>query len=231
MRFDGKSGVKGYDPEKYLATYEGAEGDTPQEKINALRRENYAAHKDEINAQKRAAYAERQKQFANGKNHGILKSGSGEMTIHSIDSPIEQRNTGKGKPAAITHYDVELNNRQQRLLEKLPEFDSRVTVPKDDVSMIDLSALTAKTGDEFALFTKQGERLVIRGNGTKVQITLEDAKRLAEQGYTWSGHTHPGVDFNCLQASPGDMQILKCFQQDCSSIYNSLGERLEFWKE
>lgn len=59
VRFDGKSGVKGYDPEKYLAMYEGAEGDTPQEKINAMRRENYAAHKEEINAQKRAAYAER----------------------------------------------------------------------------------------------------------------------------------------------------------------------------
>ena len=59
VRFDGKGGVAGYDPEKYLRIYEGAEGDTPREKINALRRENYAEHKEEINAQKRAAYAER----------------------------------------------------------------------------------------------------------------------------------------------------------------------------
>lgn len=59
IRFDGKGGVAGYDPEKYLRMYEGAEGDTPREKINALRRENYAEHKEEINAQKRAAYAER----------------------------------------------------------------------------------------------------------------------------------------------------------------------------
>ncbi len=59
IRFDGKGGVAGYDPEKYLRMYEGAEGDTPREKINAMRRENYAEHKEEINAQKRAAYAER----------------------------------------------------------------------------------------------------------------------------------------------------------------------------
>ena len=62
IRFDGKGGVAGYDPEKYLRMYEGAEGDTPREKINAMRRENYAEHKEEINAQKRAAYAERKEQ-------------------------------------------------------------------------------------------------------------------------------------------------------------------------
>ena len=61
IRFDGKGGVAGYDPEKYLRIYEGAEGDTPREKINAMRRENYAEHKEEINAQKRAAYKERKK--------------------------------------------------------------------------------------------------------------------------------------------------------------------------
>lgn len=62
IRFDGKGGVAGYDPDKYLRMYEGAEGDTPREKINAMRRENYAEHKEEINAQKRAAYAERKEQ-------------------------------------------------------------------------------------------------------------------------------------------------------------------------
>lgn len=172
-----------------------------------------------------------EKAVANSARHDIMASGSETMTIHSIDSPIEQRHTGKGKPAAITHYDVELNNRQQRLLDQLQEFDSRISVAKDEVGMIDLSALTAKTGDEFALFTKGGERLVIRGNNMMVRITVDDAKKLAAMGYTWSGHTHPGTGFNCLQASPGDMQILACFDQARSVIYNSVGERLEFWKE
>lgn len=54
VRFDGRTGVAGYDPEAYLAQYNAAGGD-----INRMRRVNYAANKERINAQKRAAYAAR----------------------------------------------------------------------------------------------------------------------------------------------------------------------------
>lgn len=56
IRFDHNTTVAGYDPEKYLAQYNAAGGD-----INKMRRIDYAARKDAINAQKRAAYALRQK--------------------------------------------------------------------------------------------------------------------------------------------------------------------------
>lgn len=59
VRFDGKGGVAGYDPDKYKAEYDAAEGTTWQEKLNSMRREQYKANKDEINAQKRIAYNER----------------------------------------------------------------------------------------------------------------------------------------------------------------------------
>lgn len=153
------------------------------------------------------------------------------MSIRSIDLPIEQRNTGKGNPNAILTFGIELNKRQKRLLELLSEFDSRATVPKKTVGMTDLSALTAYTGDEFALFTKGNERLVVRGNAQSVNIDVETAKKMAEQGYRWSGHTHPGVDFNCLTASHGDQMILRCFNQDISVVYNSKGQYLTFEKE
>lgn len=58
VRFDGKSSVDGYDPDALYDEYINA-GSTRQERINALRRRNYAANKDYINAQKRAAYARR----------------------------------------------------------------------------------------------------------------------------------------------------------------------------
>lgn len=150
------------------------------------------------------------------------------MSINSIDMPIEQRNTGKGNPNAILTFGIELNNRQKRLIEKLTNFDSRITVPKKSVSMNDLSALTAYTGDEFALFTKGNERLIIRGNAVSVNIDIEQAKQMAQQGYRWSGHTHPGVDFNCLFSSDGDRTILKQFEQNTSVIYNSKGQFLTF---
>lgn len=56
IRFDGRSTVAGYDPEKYLKQYWDAGSD-----VNALRRVEYAKNRERINAQKRAAYALRQK--------------------------------------------------------------------------------------------------------------------------------------------------------------------------
>lgn len=57
IRFGGSGGVEGYDPAKYLDLYENADGTTWDDKVNAMRRDYYAEHRDEINAQKRAAYA------------------------------------------------------------------------------------------------------------------------------------------------------------------------------
>ncbi len=60
--------------------------------------------------------------------------------------------------------------------------------------MTDLAPLTAVTGDEFAMFTKNNERLIIRGNQTIVNIDVPKAQELAKSGYHWSGHTHPGTE-------------------------------------
>ena len=59
VRFDKKTSVAGYHPEEYRAMYDSADGSTPTEKINAMRREFYAENADEINEQKRDAYAKR----------------------------------------------------------------------------------------------------------------------------------------------------------------------------
>ena len=56
VRFNSGTTLGGYDPDKYLDQYTKADGN-----INAMRRAHYARHKDEINAQKRAAYQLRQK--------------------------------------------------------------------------------------------------------------------------------------------------------------------------
>ncbi len=153
------------------------------------------------------------------------------MNINNIDSPIEQRNTGKGQPNAILHSGRPLNNRQKKILEKLPGYDSRATVPKKSVDMKDLAALTAETGDEFALFTKGNQRLIVRGDIKSVNIGIEEAQDLNGQGYKWSGHTHPGVNYNCMISSPGDLAVLECFKQKGSVIYNSKGQYRTFERE
>lgn len=82
IRFDHKTTVAGYDPGKYLAQYNAAGGD-----INKMRRVNYAANKERINAQKRAAYAARR--LREQADRGILDDITGGyllVTEQSIEA-------------------------------------------------------------------------------------------------------------------------------------------------
>jgi len=162
----------------------------------------------------------------------LLMDGGKYVIFNVVGSPIEGRHTGKGNPNAILHVGRPLNRRQQALLDKLPCFDSRITVRKGDVSMNDLAALTAVTGDEFAMFTMGARRLVIRGDDWHVNINDKTAALMNAQGYRWSGHTHPklydGLEFI---ASEEDVKVLKRFDQDESAIYNAKGQHHTFTKD
>ena len=147
-----------------------------------------------------------------------------------MSGQIENKYTGVGQPDDIFRHGLPLDNRQQRVLNELPETGSRAVFGKDDVSMLDLSALTAKTGDEFAMFTRGSERLVIRGDNRHVDINHISAAELSAQGYKWSGHTHPGDNANFLLPSLGDKAVLKAFNQYTSVIYNSVGQYRTFNK-
>ena len=54
---------------------------------------------------------------------------------------------------------------------RLPGDKAKAIFDKRDVSMLELDALTAKTGNEFAMFTLHNERLVIRGNERRVYLS------------------------------------------------------------
>ena len=76
IRFDSNTTVAGYDPDKYLEQYNAAGGD-----INAMRRAQYAENRDVINAQKRAAYAAR-------------KERNGPMDV--LDEYVRSKTPGQG---------------------------------------------------------------------------------------------------------------------------------------
>ncbi|MCI7791513.1 MAG: RHS repeat-associated core domain-containing protein, partial [Lachnospiraceae bacterium] len=154
----------------------------------------------------------------------VTENYTGGESGSNSDLTIMSRNSGKGNPGAIMHFDVELNNRQSRLLSQLDGYDSSVIVRKGDVNLKDLAALTAKTGDEFAMFTRGSQRLIIRGGPTNVNIDAQRAQALYNVGYRWSGHTHPGTGFNVKMPSSGDVFILEQFNQSQSVIYDSNGQ-------
>lgn len=58
-RFDSRTKVGNYDPQKYKDMYDNAEGSNYEEKLNSMRRDAYAKNSEEINAQKRDAYEKR----------------------------------------------------------------------------------------------------------------------------------------------------------------------------
>jgi hypothetical protein len=126
--------------------------------------------------------------------------------------------------------DAGLSTRQQVLLNDLPHTGAEIIVKRSSVSMTDLAALSAATGDEFALFTKKGNRLVVRGDKGHVYIGKNRAVTLNEEGYRFSGHTHTTLHHNGMELTPsgGDYEILGYFDQEYSSIYNIKGQQQKY---
>ena len=100
-----------------------------------------------------------------------------------MDLTIMSRNSSRGNPGAIMHFDVELNTRQKKLLQQLSDYDSSIIVNKSDANLKDLAALTAKTGNEFAMFTRGSQRMIVRGNANAVNINGSMAQKLYNSGF------------------------------------------------
>ena len=126
IRFDEKSNVKGYDPQKYRDMYYGAEGKTARDKINSMRRIQYQENKEKINAQKRANYAEKKNKtdYFVGPNQKVLPAiykdwiGKNQMSnyLKSVKSEEAKRYIitdyrkssfiGDGGTAAIRKFEI-----------------------------------------------------------------------------------------------------------------------------
>jgi hypothetical protein len=149
--------------------------------------------------------------------------GGGIMRPSGINSPIETPH-----PADVLMGGKELNTRQQALLDALPAYGSETVVGKKQASMLDLAALTAKTGVEFSMFTRKGERMILRGGKANAPFAPDDAVNLRKEGYRWSGHTHSGYGLVDLEPSQGDSDVLSAFGQKKSLIYNAAGRHRVF---
>jgi len=127
---------------------------------------------------------------------------------------------------------VKLNGRQKQLLNMLPEYGSEAIVSKRGVKLNDLVALTNSERAEFAMFTRGNQRLVIRGGSKTVPVNPDRAMELANSGWKWSGHTHPGITVESLKASAGDRAVLEAFQawgiQNKSVVKTMTGEYKTF---
>ena len=212
IRFDNSTTVAGYDPDKYKRMYYDA-GNTPKERLNTMRRIHYAENRDRINAQKRAAYMRR-----------IL----GRDGLAKIAKPSIESRHSVGKPPGVALFGDTLSGKQQKLLSHLKVYNDRIIIDKRSVSMKDLAAITAHENVEFAMFTKNNKRLIIRGGRNDVDVNENKMKELARQGYKWSGHTHPVTNPKELLPSEGDRAVLKASGKKRSAVYSSTGRKYIF---
>jgi hypothetical protein len=132
--------------------------------------------------------------------------------------------TSASRLRAISAGASDLSPRNASVLAQLEGYGSRAVIPKKGFGQSDLAALSAATGDEFAMFTTGGRRLLVRGNAGGVPISLADgsAQSLANQGWRWSSHMHPD---GSLLSSAGDRAVLSVFRNSRSSIMTPTGSR------
>lgn len=103
VRFDGKSTVAGYEPDKYLEEYKNAGGD-----INAMRRIRYKENKDAINARKRELYAKqayRKVERGQATEISMMRRGTESVIsvkqVETYDKPVYISDRAKIKPKAL----------------------------------------------------------------------------------------------------------------------------------
>lgn len=102
IRFDSDTNVEGYDPERYRKIYDEAEGDTPDEKINAIRRAQYAVETGKDATVTEALHAEKEK---------VFPTFTPAKTIEEAEEFAKQFTTG-GKYSTVSYsgIDVEFAN-------------------------------------------------------------------------------------------------------------------------
>ena len=168
IRFDQTSTVHGYDPEKYREMYDSAEGSTPQEKINSMRREM-------------AEQARMGKTFSN------------EVALKALDAPGY-----KAKFASITQNDTVNQSIYDSATEMLKhrsgtDGEDLYLINEENGSVIyTLKNSTSKNGvdyderiiHEIESAHKRGERIIaVHNHPNGLPPTLDDGSSALLHGY------------------------------------------------
>lgn len=120
-----------------------------------------------------------------------------------------------------------LSESDQKILDALPKRYMWVQVRPEEASIYSLAALTAKTGDEFAMFAKGDTKIVIRGNTGGWTIPKDLSRKVFDEQLRWAGHSHP-TTVN-LAASDDDRKTLSLFTwQKKSTVIDLNGNTVDF---
>jgi hypothetical protein len=171
-----------------------------------------------------AKFIAERRAFAQNERGSVVPTVSKSAAQVGLNPKVPGSGVSASTPTEILFGAGKLSNRLTAILEKIPEEGAVTIVKKGQFSLRDLAALTAQTGDEFAIFTRGPQRMIIRGTKSTVPIFEEDAAKLAADGWRWSAHSHPGTQSFILEPSVGDRAVLTAAGGKKSVIVNSTGE-------
>lgn len=204
VRFDGKSTVAGYDPDKYLEEYYDANGD-----INEMRRKRYAQNKDVINARKRELYASKKaEKLEKLRRSDILISGARITDLNSAEAD----EFAEMYYEEIRHFSTD----SKKIADNLGKEESDIRKIKaylfEDDSLIDPDTGESRQFDPDCAIAQSWQRLM-NGKGIK----LHD-KTLIE---------HELLEMKIKQENPG-IDHVKAHEL-ASEKYNYPKEALEYY--
>lgn len=204
VRFDGKSTVAGYDPDKYLEEYYDANGD-----INEMRRKRYAQNKDAINARKRELYASKKaEKLEKLRRSDILISGARITDLNSAEAD----EFAEMYYEEIRHFSTD----SKKIADNLGKEESDIRKIKaylfEDDSLIDPDTGESRKFDPDCAIAQSWQRLM---NGK--DIKLHD-KTLIE---------HELLEMKIKQENPG-IDHVKAHEL-ASEKYNYPKEALEYY--
>ena len=204
VRFDGKSTVAGYDPDKYLEEYYDANGD-----INEMRRKRYAQNKDVINARKRELYASKKaEKLEKLRRSDILISGARITDLNSAEAD----EFAEMYYEEIRHFSTD----SKKIADNLGKEESDIRKIKaylfEDDSLIDPETGESRQFDPDCAIAQSWQRLM---NGK--DIKLHD-KTLIE---------HELLEMKIKQENPG-IDHVKAHEL-ASEKYNYPKEALEYY--
>lgn len=128
VRFDGKSTVEGYNPQRFKKIYDSAPGRSSIDKINAIRREQYAEIKDARNARRRELYAESHLTivYPNGEKIHLSKDEQAALNRY-ISSESYTLNEALRNGFSLSESQQKLVKDLDSALDKLPKYKGDVT--------------------------------------------------------------------------------------------------------
>ena len=129
---------------------------------------------------------------------------------------------------AVRNGSGPLRAADEAILSRLPKAGDWVQVGSADADIYTLGSLTAKTGSEFASFSRGEVKIIVRGTKTTKWRLPEDlARRIYTEQLRWDAHSHP-TTIN-LRPSTEDRNTLKLFTwQKKSRIIDITGKVIEF---